>query len=81
MQLCIEISISFKLTQPLTVSTYNVLLYIVNEKGGKPDRNSHPFLYGLRNPYRDLMSENMPSNCTFMNSATGYVSRADWIGG
>jgi hypothetical protein len=36
----------FKLTQPLT-----------REKG-KPDRKSYPLLYGVRNPYRNLKSEN-----------------------
>jgi hypothetical protein len=40
----------FKLTQLLTVS--------VKEKGGKPDRKSHPLPYGLRNPYGNLKSEN-----------------------
>jgi hypothetical protein len=33
-------------------------LYIVKEKGGKPDRKPYPFLYGLKNPYRNLKSEN-----------------------
>jgi hypothetical protein len=37
-------------TQPLTVS--------VTEKEGKPDRKLYPLPYGLRNPYRDLKSEN-----------------------
>ncbi len=39
-QLCLEISISFKLTQPLRVSTVQ-LLYTVKEKGGKPDTHTH----------------------------------------
>jgi len=30
----------------------------VKEKGGKPDRNPYPLPYGLRNPYRNLSSEN-----------------------
>jgi hypothetical protein len=30
----------------------------VKEKGGKPDRKPHPLSYGLRNPYRNLKSEN-----------------------
>jgi hypothetical protein len=47
----------FKLTQPLKVSTVQ-LLYTVKEKGGKPDKNPHPLLYGLRNPYRNFKSEN-----------------------
>jgi hypothetical protein len=33
-------------------------MYIVNEKGGKPDRKPYPLPYGLRNPYRNLTSEN-----------------------
>jgi hypothetical protein len=39
-------------------SFYNVLLYTVQEKGGKPDRKPHPIAiaYGLRNPYRNLTS-------------------------
>jgi hypothetical protein len=40
----------FKLTQPLTV--------YVKEKGGKPSRKPYLLPYGLRNPYRDLKSEN-----------------------
>jgi hypothetical protein len=32
------------------------LLYIVKEKGGKPDRKPYALLYGLRNPYRNLKS-------------------------
>ncbi len=46
------------------------------EKGGKPDRKPHPLLYGLRNLYRYLKSENPQGyaqkpqgNCMFMNSA------------
>jgi hypothetical protein len=34
------------------------LLYTVKEKGGKPDRKPYPIPYGLRNPYRNLKSEN-----------------------
>jgi hypothetical protein len=55
-----------KLTQPLTVSSGNL-----------PNRKPHPLPYGLRNPYRNLKSENSQHyaqkperNCTFMNSAT-----------
>jgi hypothetical protein len=39
-------------------------MYIVKEKGGKPYRNHTPFP-GLRNPFRNLKSENrkiMPRN-------------------
>jgi hypothetical protein len=54
----------FKLTQPLTVSTVQ-LLYTVKEKGVKPDRKPYPLPYGLRNQCRNLCSENsqdMPLN-------------------
>ncbi len=41
----------------------------------------HPLLYGLRNSYSDLKSENTQDyaqkperNCTFMNSASGLGS-------
>jgi hypothetical protein len=34
------------------------LLYTVKEKRGKPDRKPYPLSYGLRNPYRNLKSEN-----------------------
>ncbi len=47
----------FKLTQPLTVFTIQ-LLYTVKEEGGKPDRKPYPVPYGLRNPYRNLKYEN-----------------------
>ncbi len=63
----------FKLTQPLTVS--------VREQGGKLDRNPYPLLYGFRNPYKNLKSENSQDyaqktqwNCTFMNSASAARS-------
>ncbi len=69
----------FKLTQPLTVST-GQLLYTVKEKGGQPDRKPYPLPYGLRNPYRNLKSENSQDyaqkpqrNFTFMNSASGTI--------
>jgi hypothetical protein len=39
-----------KLTQPLTIS--------VKAKGRKPDIKPYPLPYGLRNPYRNLQSEN-----------------------
>ncbi len=32
--------------------------YAVKEKGGKLDRKPYPLAYGLRNPYRNLKSEN-----------------------
>ena len=62
LQLCLEISISLNsrnLLQFLQFS-YSVteLLYTVKEKGVKPDRKPYPLPYGLRNPYRNLKSEN-----------------------
>ncbi len=45
------------LTQPLAVSTVQ-LLYTVKQKGGKPNRKPYPLPYGLRNPHRNLQSEN-----------------------
>jgi hypothetical protein len=48
------------------------------EKGGKPNRKPYSLPYGLKNPYRNLKSENSQDyaqkpqrNCTFMNSASG----------
>ncbi len=62
----------FKLTQPLTVS--------VKEKGREPDRKPYPRSFGLRNPYRNLKSENSQDyaqkpqrDCTFKNSASGLT--------
>ncbi len=67
----------FKCMQPLTVQ----LLYTVKEKGGKPDRKPYPLPYGLKNPYRNLKSENSQDyaqkpqqNCTFMNSSSGLYT-------
>jgi hypothetical protein len=67
----------FKLTQPLTVLSVQ-LLYTVREKGGNPDRKPYPLPYSLRNPYKNLKSENSQDydqkshrNCMFMNSASG----------
>jgi hypothetical protein len=54
----------FKLTQPLTVSTVQ-LLDTVKEKRVKPDRKPYPLPYGLRNLCRNLYSDNsqdMPIN-------------------
>jgi hypothetical protein len=49
----------FKLTQPLTYFYSKVAVHCtVKEKGGKPDRKPYALLYGLRNPYRNLKSEN-----------------------
>jgi hypothetical protein len=55
------------------------LLYTTREKGGKPCPMP-PSLWGLRNPYKNLNSENSQDydqkpqrNCTFMNSASGVA--------
>jgi hypothetical protein len=55
------------------------LLCTIKEKGGILDRKQYSLLYGLRNPYRNLKSENSQDyaqkpqrNCTFMNSASGH---------
>jgi hypothetical protein len=70
----------FQLTQPLTVSTVQ-LLDTVKEKGGKPVKKSYPLLYA-RNPCRNLKSEisqdnaqKPQRNCTFMNLASEYTGR------
>ncbi len=67
----------FKLPQPLTVATVQ-LLYTVEEKGGKPDRIPYPLPFGLRKQYRNFKSENSQDyaqkpqrNGMFMNSASG----------
>jgi hypothetical protein len=60
---------------------YVTVLYTVKEKDGKPDRKPNPLPYGLRNPYRNLKSENSQNyyvqkpqrNCMFMNSASGKI--------
>ncbi len=69
----------FKLTQSHTISRVQ-LRYTVKETGGKPDRKPYPLSYGLRNPYRNLKSENSQDyaqkprrNRTFMNSASAYT--------
>jgi hypothetical protein len=61
-----------------------VLLYTVQEKGGKPDRKPHPLHYGLKNPYRNLKSEN--SQDYAQNSKKLYVHEfgfrnSGWGGG
>ncbi len=43
--------------QPLKISR-DQLLYTVKKKGGIPDRKQYPLSYGLRNPSRNLKSEN-----------------------
>jgi hypothetical protein len=48
---------SLLFTQPVTVSRV-LLMYTVKEKRGKPGKNPYPLPYVLRNPYRNLKSEN-----------------------
>jgi hypothetical protein len=71
----------FKLTEHLTVS------FSVKEKGGKSDRKPYPLPYGLRNPYRNLKSENSQDcvrkpqrDCMSMNSASVnfYRGKQEW---
>ncbi len=75
----------FKLTQPLTVSTVQ-LLCTVKEKREKPDRKPYPLTYGIRNTYRNVKSENSQDyaqkpqrNCTFMNLASCPPSFSDYL--
>jgi hypothetical protein len=60
------------------IAIHSHLCSFVKEKGGKPDKKPFPLPYGLRNPYRNLKSENSQDyaqkpqrHCTFMNSASG----------
>jgi hypothetical protein len=73
LQHCLEISISSN-----SRNLYNIYFYTIKEKGGKPDSKPHTLPYGVRNPYRNLKSENSQDyaqkpqrNCKFMNSASG----------
>jgi hypothetical protein len=70
----------FKLSQPLTVSTVQ-LLDTVKEKEGKPVKKPYPLPYA-RNPCRNLKSENSQDyaqkpqrNCTLMNLASVYTGQ------
>jgi hypothetical protein len=47
----------FILTQPLTYFYISVTVHCKGE-GGKPHRKPYPLPYGLKNPYRNLKSEN-----------------------
>ncbi len=69
------------LSHEISYSSTVQLLYTVKEKGGKPDRNHNPPPYGLRNPNRNLKSENPQDyaqkpqrNHTFMNSDLDKVA-------
>jgi hypothetical protein len=75
LQLCLEIFISSNSRNLLLFSTVK-LLYTVKEKGRKP----YSLPYVIRNPYRNLKSENSQDyaqkpqqSCTFMNSAPGLI--------
>jgi hypothetical protein len=46
-------------------------VYTVKEEGRKPDRKPNPLLYGLRNPYRNLKSENSPRPARLHGLAAG----------
>jgi hypothetical protein len=62
-------------------------MFTVKEKGEKPNRKPYPLPYGLRNPYRNLKSENSQDyaqkpqgNCTFLKLASvqkGLTLRQD----
>ncbi len=67
----------FLQTYATSYSFWIQLLYPVKEKGEKPDKKPYPLPYGLRNPYRNLKSENFQDytqkpqrNYTFINSAS-----------
>jgi hypothetical protein len=69
----------FLQTHTTTYSLYSSVTVHGKGEGGKPDRKPYPLPYGLRNPYRNLMSENFQDyaqkpqrNCTFMNSASVF---------
>ncbi len=66
------------LTNPSSLKITAAYCTLLRKKGGKPDRKPYFIPYGLRNPYRNLMSENSHDyahkpkrNCTFMNLASG----------
>jgi hypothetical protein len=57
-RLCLEISISSNSLNLLYCSYYSSVTNTVKEKGGKPDRKPYTLPYGIRNPFRNLKSEN-----------------------
>ncbi len=74
LQLWREISISSNSSNLLQLLQFSYCtVYTVKEKGGKSDRKPCPLPYGLRNPYRNLKSENS-QDCTLMNLACRYNS-------
>ncbi len=61
-------------------------MYIVKDKGGKPDRKTHPLPYCLRNPNSNLKSGNSQDNAqkpqknyTIMKSASGKKREQGWF--
>jgi len=87
LQLCLGISFSSNSRNLLHISSNSCillristvqLLYTVTEKGEKTYSKPYPLFYVLRNPNRNLGSENsqdyaqkLHRNSTFMNSASG----------
>jgi hypothetical protein len=66
----------------ISSNSRNLLQFLQRRKEENPDRKLYPYPYGLRNPYRNLKLENSQdyaqkpqSDCTFMNSASGYGCR------
>ncbi len=58
-QLCsFALRFLFFQTHATSNSFFSVLLYTVKQKGGNRIENPHPLPYHLRNPYRNLKSEN-----------------------
>ena len=68
LQLCLEIF--FLQTHATSYSFSCALMYTVKEKGGKPERKSHP--YGLRNPYRNFKLGKLSRSCS-ETSKKSYV--------
>jgi hypothetical protein len=71
----------------ISSNSRNLLQLSVKEKEGNPDRKPYPLSYGLRNPYRNLKSENSQDyaqkpqrDFTFMNSAsvTNHDNAPQW---
>jgi hypothetical protein len=55
----------------------------VKEKGGKPDRKPHPLSYVLRNPYRNLKSDNSQDFAQNLNDFgffMAYTTHKTYIG-
>jgi hypothetical protein len=62
---CIDMPFSLN-SRNLLQFLYGALLYTVKEKGGKPDRISHPLPYGLKSIQKPQVWE-LSRNCKFMN--------------